>query len=455
MPPIVDELTRFEESSFWARRFGPYAPDPTLAGDAQADLVVVGGGPMGPNTAYEFAREHPGARVLVLEGAVVGWGASGRNGGFSMKLFGFEPEVTRLRWGTERLIASHRYAQRAVAFVKDLVEREDLDSDYRHTGMFRVSYSQRQLRRLEKTHALLRRLGLDDDMSFWSREQLRAEFATERYQGALYESETGILDPCKHVRELKRLAIGAGVQVFERTPVTSIARKAGGIHVVTTHGSVLAQKLVLATNAYSRSISGLRKLRSRQAPVWTYQVVTEPLTKAQWASVNWRNGQSFEDNRQLVHYFRPTADGRITMGGGDVSAPFGDDLDRDFAPAIWRHCERHLKWIFPQLEDVRVAYRWGGPVSVNVDLTPEIGFIGDARIVYSVGCQGHGVSLAHLNGRLIADLLAERKTDLTDFWIVNRRAIPWPPEPLAFCAKQLVRGVLKAWDTFEEARLSS
>ena len=141
------------------------------------------------------------------------------------------------------------------------------------------------------------------------------------------------------------------------------------------------------------------------------------------------------------------------MGGGNVVAPWGDDFDHDFSPRIWRHCEQHLKWIFPQLAHVRVAYRWGGPVSVNADLTPEIGFIGDRRVIYSVGCVGHGVSLSHLNGRLIADLLSERKTDLTDFWIVDRKAIPWPPEPFAACAKALVHRGLQLWDAIEEGGL--
>jgi len=449
----ITELSRFEESSFWARKYGPYTPSPPLAGDIDVDVAVIGGGITGLTTAREVRRDDPGTSVAVLEGTVVGWGASGRNGGFSMKLFGLEPEMTKLRWGVERTVAAHRYAQRAVAFVKNLIESEGLDSDYRHTGMFRVSYSERQLRRLERTQALFRELGIDDDMSFWDREQLRAEFSTDRYLGGIYERETGILDPCKHVRELKRLAVAAGAQVYERTPVARVERSGPGVVAHTPSGRVRAKKLVLATNAYSRSIGGLPKLRSRQAPVWTFQVVTEPLSEAEWESVGWKRGQSLEDNRQLVHYFRPTVDGRITMGGGNVRTAFGEGFDRDFSPAIWRHCERHLKWIFPQLERVRIAYRWGGPVSVNADLTPEIGFTGDRRVIYSVGCVGHGVSLCHLNGRLIADLLAEKKTDLTDFWIVARKSIPWPPEPFAALAAVLLHRGLQAWDHFEESAL--
>ena len=432
---------------------GLYDPNPPVSGAVAVDVAIIGGGFTGLSTALELKRDNPGMTVAVLEAAVVGYGASGRNGGFNMKLFGLEPEVTKLRWGAQRTIDAHRYAQRAVAWVKRLIEENGLHSDYRHTGMLRVSYSPSQLQRLERTHHLMKELGIDDDVSFWSAEQLRAEFRTERYLGAIYERETGILNPCKHVRELKRLAVAAGVAVYEQSPVELISRPAGKIHLQTPAGGVTADKLVLATNAYSGTLKGLPQLRSRQIPMWTFQVVTAPLSAAQWESLGWKNQQSFEDNRQLVHYFRPTVDGRITMGGGAVTTPSGDSLDHDFSPHIWRHCEAHLKWIFPQLRDVPIEYRWGGPVSVNLDMTPEIGFLGDERVIYSTGCIGHGVSLTHLNGRLIADLLSGRKTELTDFWIVNRKAVHWPPEPLSFLGRQAILKGLQLWDYIEERKI--
>jgi glycine/D-amino acid oxidase-like deaminating enzyme len=449
----VDSLSLFEETSFWARSYGLYQPEPPLVGDSVVDVAIIGAGYTGLSTALEFLRDNPAARVAVLEAAVVGYGASGRNGGFNMKLFGMEPEVTKLRWGAQRTVEAHRYAQQAVAFTRKLIENHRLDSDYRHTGMLRVSYSEAQVRRLRSTYRLMQELGIDDDLSLWSREQLAAEFQTERYAAAIGETETGILNPCKHVRELKRLAKEVGATIHERTPVLKVERIDGGVRLQVPNGSVRAGRLVVATNAYSIALQGLPTLRARQIPIWTFQVVTAPLTPTQWASIGWRDQQSFEDNRQLVHYFRPTVDGRITMGGGAVTAHAGIDLDHDFAPGIWRHCEEHLRWLFPQLSDVPIDYRWGGPVSVNIDMTPEIGMIGDERVIFSTGCIGHGVSLTHLNGRLIADLLGDRKTPLTDFWIVNRTAVRWPPEPLRFMLREAIIRVLKAWDFLEERSL--
>jgi len=198
---------------------------------------------------------------------------------------------------------------------------------------------------------------------------------------------------------------------------------------------------------------GLPKIRSRQAPVWTSQIVTPPLSQAQWDEIGWHGRQSIEDNRQLIHYFRRTIDNRFTMGGGNVSFPPKHRLGQMDTAKVFKALGAHVKWLFPNLSNIKFDYQWGGPVSVNMDMTPEIGFIGDERVVYAAGCIGHGVSLTQLNGRTIADLLQGKQTELTDFWIINRKAIPWPPSIVGAAAKRAVLGGLKIWDKFEERGL--
>ncbi|MFZ5609331.1 MAG: NAD(P)/FAD-dependent oxidoreductase [Pseudomonadota bacterium] len=439
--------------SFWEADFGPYQPAPPLAGELDVDVAIIGGGFTGLTVAREVMVDSPGARVAVLEARYVGFGASGRNGGFSMTLFGMEPELTRWRWGEARTRAAALYMERAVAFVRAVVSRHKLDVDYRHSGMLRVAYSARQAKRLEGTLALLENYGSRGRYHWREAPELARRFGTQRYRAAIHEPDTAILNPIKHVRALKRLAVDVGARVYEETPVTGVTRTPAGIMLSTPGGSVRCQRLVIAVNAWSRRLQGVKRLRASQVPVWTYQIVTEPIAQERWDEIGWRDHESFEDNRQLVHYFRRTACGRITMGGGDVVAPFGDGMAHDEAPRIWRHLVRHLHWLYPQLRDIGIAFRWGGPVSANFDMTPEIGFIGDERVIYANGCIGHGVSLTQLNGRLIADLVQDKKTELSDFWIVNRRAIPWPPEPFSFPAKQAVRGILRAIDWFEERGL--
>ena len=128
-------------------------------------------------------------------------------------------------------------------------------------------------------------------------------------------------------------------------------------------------------------------------------------------------------------------------------------MDFDFAPQVWRSLESHLKVMFPSLSDVKVAYRWGGPVSFNVDMAPEIGYCGDERIICWTGCFGQGLAQTHLNGRLIADLLNGNKTELTDFWIVNRKAIRLPGKMLAFLGTHAIRAGMKTVDRVQERQM--
>ncbi len=450
----VDALTMYEEKSFWSRDFGPYRPEPSLQEPIQVDVAIVGGGFLGLNTAREFKRDNPNARVAVLEAAVIGYGASGRNAGFSMTLFGLEPQVTKLRWGKQRTLDACRYMIKAVNYTRRLIEDHQLDSDYSHPGFLRLAYSNPQVKTLEGAYKVYQDLDVANELGMrWvEREELRGEFNSPLFSAGLSEAHAGLLHPCKHVRELKRLATEAGAEVYEQTPVQMIARQGNQVVLTTPGGSVRTHKLVLATNAYTHLLEGLEGTRSLQFPVWTSVIVTERLSEEQWASIGWANRQGLEDVRQLIHYFRPTADGRILIGGRDVHAPRGsqDSMDYDFTPAVWLELEGHLRRMFPSLRDVKVAYRWAGAVSVNIDMAPEIGFLGDERIIYSTGCLGHGVSLTHLNGRLIADLLNGKETELTNFWIVNRSAIRLPGRLLPFLSIKAVRALLRTVDHVQE-----
>lgn len=446
-------MRKLESVSFWQADFGAYEPNAAFTGDADIDVAIVGAGFTGLTVARELRKDLPGTSVGVFEGMYVGYGASGRNGGFNMTLFGLEPEVTVLRWGKERTRAAHNYLTRAVGYVRDLVQSNGLASDYQHTGMLRVAYSARQLKRLNKTIHLLHELGGNGRYQYLDQNEIQCRVASPHFRGAIYESDTGILNPCKHVRQLKRLAEAQGAAIYELSPVQNIQRDGAKIVLHLPNGTVRCKKLVIAVNGWSGFIKGLPKIRSRQTPVWSSQIVTEPLSDAQWDAINWSGRELIEDNRQLLHYFRRTVCGRMTMGGGNVALPIGKEMGRMDMSQTWTDLEAHMKWLFPSLKDVRVAYRWGGPVSVNLDMTPEIGYIGDERVIYANGCIGHGVSLTQLNGRLITDALLDRKTDLTDFWVFNRTALPWPPAPLGTGAFQVIKFGLGVVDRYEERGL--
>ncbi len=451
----IDRAMRLNQS-FWQYDYGSYRANPALAaGSHDTDVLVIGGGYTGLTCAREIRKDNPGKRVLVLEAHEIGFGASGRNGGFNMTLFGMEPEITKFRWGEEKTRQAQDYMQQAVNYVRELIEREGLESDYEHTGMMRVAYTNKQAQRLRKTFDLLTSVTKPDSFQFLGGDEVRQTINCPHIKAAIYEPDTGILNPCKHVRALKQLAEAAGAEIFENSSVIDIACSNGQIIVKTRDATVSTNKLVLATNAWTHNLKAPKGVANVQAPVWTYQVVTEPLTDAQWKSINWSQRMSIEDNRQLIHYMRITRCGRITMGGGAIGVAFDDrKMDRWHDQTVWKNLEQHLKWMFPTLSDIKIYYKWGGCISANIDMTPEIGFVGDQDIIYSTGCIGHGVSLTQLNGRLIADLVLEKDTELSRFWIVNRKALPMPPgNLLRYLGVKAIEGMLKVVDFYEEGDL--
>jgi len=445
MSPATDH----RDKSFWLDTYGEYTPNAALGGELDVDVAIVGGGFTGLATAYHLRRDDAALRVCVLESEVIGFGASGRNGGFSMTLFGLEPAVTKLLFGAQRTVEAHRYMERAVDHVDALVREHELQSDYWFPGFLRVATTPAYARRIQRDIEILAGLGITG-IEWWDAARVRAEVDSPLFLGGWWEPRCGLLNPAKQVRELKRIAMAAGAQIYESTPATEITRERTGVRLRTPQGSVNAKKVVLATNAYSHLIP---ELRSKQTPVFTHMVVTEPLGEQRLAQIGWRNRQGLEDARNLVHYFRLTADGRLAMGGSDVTLAYGTEMAHDANYRTFAALERDVVRLFPALSGVGFTHHWGGPVSVPVQLAPALGHVGDQRVLYSLGCVGHGVSLSHLNGRTLADLAQERRTDLTDVWFVDRRVIPWPPEPLRFAVSKLIKGYFRAEDWWHERDL--
>lgn len=431
----------FASKSFWLGA-DPYAPGPALAGDLDVDVAIVGAGFTGMSTAYHLHEADPSLRMAVLEADVVGYGASGRNAGFSMTKIGMMHSYTAMRFGKAKAREAHLYADRAVTLLKNLVEDLKLDCDYEHTGFLWVATSDKYSKRLLKEIALVHRLGLTG-VNLIDHEELVDRVNSPLYRGpAWWEPNTGILNPAKLSRAWRGVLDTRGVPIHENTPVLSVESAGGRQRLTTPTGTVTANKVVLATNAWSHEFAQIAK---KQVPVWTYIVLTEPLTDAELDSIGWRGREGVEDVRDLVHYYRLTADNRLLMGGRDVGLGDGKGMDFDDSPATWGHLRDDIRTIFPGLRDVKFSHAWGGPVSATLDMFPAIGYAGSKDVIYSIGCVGHGVSTTHLNGQTIRDLVLERDTDLTDVFFVDRKVVPFPPGGLGHAVADKIAGFLR-WE---------
>ena len=434
--------------SLWLDIAGPYEPRPPLEGDVTVDVAVVGGGFTGLSTARELVRSEPGLRVALLEAMTVGYGASGRNGSFGMTVVGLGFGVMASFRGKRFVKDSHAYMERAVDTLWERIEEDGLDCNAIRPGFLRVATTPAYVDRIRHDVDLVKSLDIEG-IDWIEADEVRARVDSEHYLGAMWERRLVLVDPAKLVREERRVALELGVSVYESTPVLEISTKPRFV-LSTPNGTVTADKLVLATNAYSHLLPGLKR---KQIPAFTYMIATEPIPRERLDPIGWKEREGLEDARNLIHYYRLTPDDRLVMGGGPVGLTWANALEADSSEKAWAHLEEHMGFLFPSLRGVKVTHRWGGPFSVTIDLTPAIGHLGDPRCVYSLGCIGHGVSMSHLNGRLIADMVLELQSDLLDCPFVDRRVIPWPPEPLRMAAITAIRTYLRAEDWAMEGSL--
>jgi glycine/D-amino acid oxidase-like deaminating enzyme len=398
---------------------------PPLSGDLSVDVAVIGAGYTGLATAFHLKAAEPGLDVAVLEAETAGYGASGRNAGFVMTLFGASLAAMLARHGPERVRQAHAYMVSAIAALEAMIAEHGIDCDYERSGFLKVATAPRYVSRIREEIDLFRSLGVED-LQWLDAEQLCARVRSPQFLGGAYEPGCGLLNPVKWLDALRRLAVGSGARLYEGRRVRSVRRQAGRYRLATPRGEVTADKVVYATNGYTHLIPGLR---SKQLPAFAYIVVTEPLSDKQRAAIGWQGREGIEDGRNFMHFFRLTPDNRILAGGGPGRIPFAGRMHHDASPKAWAHLERFIGTTFPPLEGLRITHRWGGAFSVTSDSTPQIGTLDGGGAVYAVGCTGHGVAMTHMNGRIIRDLVLGRQTELTRLWFVNRRSFPIPPEP--------------------------
>ncbi|MFS8570893.1 MAG: FAD-binding oxidoreductase [Thermaerobacter sp.] len=434
--------------SFWLETAGPVEARPPWTGDGRADVAIVGGGFTGLSTAYHLKAREPGLRVVVLEAGTVAGGASGRNAGFAMTLFGLDLGFTVFRFGRQRAKEADDYMVRAVHHTRDMVHRLNIDCDYEEHGLITVATNPAQQRRLHHHWELSRSLGLHETR-WLDRDQTRELVGSPTYLASCFDPLCALVHPAKLARGMARAVLELGGEIYEGSPVTALHPGSPAV-LELPGGRLTADSVVLATNAYTWALGRtVPRLKPVQAPMHTYIVLTEPLSPERLEAVGWRRRVGVEDGRNLIHYYRLTPDNRLLMGGHDALYYYGNRSDRDHHAGLARRLQQAVVETFPALRGIRFTHHWGGPVSVNLDLAPVIGRVG-GNIFYSAGCMGHGVALTQLNGRTLADLVLGVRSDLTDVFFVDRRVLPLPPEPLRFPLINAIRGLLRLQDWWNE-----
>lgn len=437
-----DALLGARPVPFWTDRPERPQPRPSLRGLApRTDLLIVGAGFTGLWAAIQAKEEDPDRDVVLLDGARLADGASGRNGGF------VSPSLTHgLAQGVacwpDEISQLERLGAENFADWQASLAAYDIDADFHLPGEITAALTDHQVPRIREAYHLARAHG--GEVSLLEANDLQALVASPRYRAGVREAEVGLVDPAKLVWGLAKAAERLGVRLHENTNVTRMTLEDNGVRVLTTGGQVHARRIVVGTGA-SRGL--LARVRAYVLPVYDHVLMTEPLSTTQLAAIGWRGREGLTDAGNQFHYYRRTLDDRILFGGYDANYHFPGRIDPRLEQSDSHVLlAQHFFEIFPQLAGLSFTHRWAGVIDTTSRFTPVFGTAHRGRVAYAVGYTGLGVAAARFGARVALDLADVRDTERTHLAMVRRKPWPFPPEPLRYAAVAATRAALAAED---------
>lgn len=427
--------------SFWlddlvTKGIDDLAPRPALPGDVAADVCIVGAGFTGLWTAVSVLEREQDARVVVVEQEFAGFGASGRNGGWASAIFPVGHAELVRRHGADAATAMTGAMVDTVAEVGRAAAALGIECDFDRKGTYSLIRSELADRAATEEQQEAEESGLS----------VPARISGDALGDALFTEACASLHPGKLVRGLARAAEELGARIFEGTRVTGVEPG----RVTTTEGTVIADRVVIATEAWGSELPGVGR---RILPLYSLVLATAPMPESVWERTGLPRGATVTDFRHNLVYGQRTADDRLVFGGRGARYHFGSAIrpEYDRSARVHAHLERAVTALFPAAAGVRFTHHWGGPLGVPRDWHPFVSPVAGGRIVVAGGYVGDGVATANLAGRTVADLVTDRRTPLTALPWVGTVPPRWEPEPLRFAGVNAVIGSLSVADAEEDA----
>jgi gamma-glutamylputrescine oxidase len=395
--------------TYYAATARPFQRLPELQGETEADVAIVGGGYTGLSAALNLAER--GYRVVLIDQARIGWGASGRNGGQINTGLRKGPVELIARYGRDRAKALFDLAEEGRAIIRERVVRHRIRCDLKSNTLFVAHRPGQEGWMRAEVAALEREFGYTKAI-FVPKEELDEHIGSEAFHAGIADWGGGHLHPLNYALGLAQAAIDAGAKLYEHTRATAVEEADGRVAVVTDQGRIKAAYAVIACDAY------LDKLEPRIAgkimPIANFIIATEPLSEAE-AHTLIPNDACVCDTRFVVNYFRLSADRRMLWGGGEKYTP----TPPSDIPAFVRP---HMVRVFPALADKKIEYGWSGMVGITMSRLPNLGRIGN--IFYAQGYSGQGVAVTGIAGKLIAEALSGTAERFDVFASLPHRTFP-------------------------------
>jgi glycine/D-amino acid oxidase-like deaminating enzyme len=450
MSPVAG-TTSTNGRSVWADTF-PEAERmefPSLERDADVDVAIVGGGLTGLWTALHLLQRDSTLRVAVVERETVGFGASGRNGGWCSALLPMSLASIEAEHGAA---AATRMQQAMLDNVHEVVAfgaGHGIGDACHLGGTISLARTQPQVERLKARLAELERFGFSADYEWLSADEARRACNATDVLGAIRTRTCATVHPLRLTHAVARAADAAGVRILEHTAVEEVRPR----QLTTSGGTVHAEIVVRATEGYTAQLAGEHRAL---LPIYSLMIATETLDDAVWDEIGLADRPTFHDGRRLIIYGQRTTDGRIAFGGRGAPYHFGSkvrpeyDTDGDVRELL----TEALRELFPVLQDAAITHHWGGVLAAPRDWTPFVRYDKSAGFASAGGYVGDGVATTHLAGRTLAALItgstAGGDDELVRLPWVGHKSRTWEPEPLRWLgARYVQRGLMKVDDRAE------
>jgi putative aminophosphonate oxidoreductase len=436
--------------SLWLEEALEGAEDaPRLEGEERADVCIVGGGYTGLWTALALKEHEPSLDVVLVEADVCGGGPSGRNGGFVMSWWNKFMTLEKLCGRTEALGLATASAE-AVSEIGSFCAANGIDAHFRHDGWLWAATSEAQIGAWDAVVAACEQAGVRPFEPLDPAEVARRAGSPAHLAG-VFEPTAATVQPALLARGLRRVALERGVRIFENSRMTRLERETPP-RVQTPHGSVRAQRVVLALNAW---LAQVRELARSLFVIASDMVATPPIPE-RLAEIGWTDGIAISDSRLLVNYYRTTLDGRVAFGQGGGAIAYGGKIGAAFQgeapPGRAAQVARSFHALYPALADVPTPSSWTGPIDRSHSGLPFFGRLGGRPdIVHGAGYSGNGVGPSHMGGRILASLAL----GLDDRWSHIGSLLPprggLPPEPIRYPGAHIVKAAVARKERAEDA----
>lgn len=402
--------------SLWRATARPLRALPALAGDAQADVAIIGAGYTGLSAAHHLAQG--GLQPIVIDASQPGWGASGRNGGVITAKFRLSFPAIAAAHGKDMARRMYDIALEATDIVSELVETFGIaEAQLTRSGQVKAAHNHETLAYAVKEAEWLRAELGDATMSVLDAGQVREETGSAGFVGGVLNAGSGGIHPLNYLHGLAEGLAARGIAIHAGTPARRLRREGDGILVETPGGTVRARQAIVATNSYSDLTPATSPFRTTLIPFRSAIIATEKLSPDLAASVM-PTRRTYTETKRMMRWFR-MVDDRVVFGGRGA---FG----KQDSPAAFRALHKAMTGIFPQLADVPLAYRWSGLVAMTLDSVPHVGRL-DERVMFAMGYNGAGVAMSSLMGRYLAAFARGEQPDVGLLDASRLRRVPFYP----------------------------